>query len=87
MVFFSQEGVAEVFQSGCRHVGIGKFTAFEFAKEGARVVITYYNDKEAANKVAVRCKELGAKEVLVSNLNVMDDSSIKKSVDSFFIVI
>ncbi|MBR9690871.1 SDR family oxidoreductase [Candidatus Woesearchaeota archaeon] len=61
-------------------MGIGRQTAFLFAKEGAKVILTYHKDKKEAEDAAKKCKELGAKKVLVINLNVMDDASIKSCI-------
>lgn len=58
-------------------IGIGRETAYKFASGGARVIVTYYKDKIEAQKVGEKCQELGASEVLVLHLNVMDDQSIK----------
>lgn len=60
--------------------GIGRETAFKFAAEGAKLVITYRKDKKEAYDVAKMCKELGAADVLVLQLDVSDDKSIKKCV-------
>ncbi len=60
--------------------GIGRETAFKFAAEGAKLVITYRKDKKEAYDVAKMCKELGATDVLVLQLDVSDDKSIKKCV-------
>ena len=61
-------------------LGIGRETAFKFAKEGCKVVISYYKDKKEAEQVARKCLELGASDVLLIQLNVMDNSSIKNCV-------
>ena len=61
-------------------LGIGRETAFKFAKEGCKVVVTYFKDKKEGEKVAKKCIELGASEVIVLQLNVMDDKSIKDCV-------
>ncbi len=62
-------------------IGIGRATAFEFAKEGSKVVITYYKDKEEAEKNKTKCIQLGASDVIVLNLNLMDNSSIINTVE------
>ena len=59
-------------------LGIGAETAYKFAKEGCKIVITYYKDRNEGLNVAKKCKDLGASDVLVLRLNVMDDKSIKK---------
>jgi len=62
-------------------IGIGAETAYLFAKERCKVIITYYKDKEEADKVRLKCKGLGASEVLVLPLNIMDDKSISNCVE------
>jgi len=68
-------------------IGIGRETAYKFAEEGCKVVITYYKDKKEAEKAAKKCKELGAADVLVLQLDLMDNKSIahavKKTVSTF----
>ena len=60
-------------------IGIGKETALEFAKEGAKVVITYNNHKKEAEQVFKECKKLG--ECFLINLDVRDLASIKNCVE------
>ena len=68
-------------------LGIGKETAFKFAKEGCKIIITYYKDKTEGLEVSKKCLDLGASEVLVLQLNVMENESIKdcvkKVIDKF----
>ncbi len=61
-------------------VGIGRYTAYEFAKAGARLVITYYRDREEGEKTKLRCLELGAEDVSLLYLNLMDNGSIVRCV-------
>lgn len=61
-------------------IGIGAETAYQFSKEGSKVIITYYKDKKEAEKVAKKCKDLGAADILVLPFDVMDDASIKDCV-------
>lgn len=61
-------------------IGIGAATALKFSKEGCKVVVTYFKDKKEAEEVERKCKGLGADDVLVLPLNVMDDKSIKACV-------
>lgn len=61
-------------------IGIGRETAYQFAKAGWKIVITYYKDENEAKKTAEKCKEHGAREVLVVKLNVMDNNSILKAI-------
>ena len=62
-------------------IGIGRYTAYEFAKEGSKVIITYYKDKEEALKTYNTCLELGMPEGLVLYLNLKDNGSIVKCVN------
>ena len=61
-------------------IGIGRETAFKFAKEGCRLILTYYKDKSEGLAVAKKCMELGASEAVALQLNVMDDKSIRNCV-------
>lgn len=60
--------------------GIGEAIAYSFAKEKTRVVVTFNSDQEGAEKVAAKCKELGAADVLVLKLNISDNASIAEAV-------
>lgn len=61
--------------------GIGKETAFKFAKAGFNVVITYFKEKASAVEVSAKCLALGAPEVFVVKLDVTNVASIKKAVE------
>lgn len=65
-------------------MGIGKETAYKFAKEGARIAITYYENEKNAIKDALsvqkKCIKMGASEVVVFSLDLMDDQSIKSAI-------
>ncbi len=54
--------------------GIGEYIARAYAREGAKVIITYNKNKESAEKIA---KEIDAP--LCLHLDVKDSSSIKKA--------
>lgn len=69
-----------VFVTGSSH-GIGKEIVLAAATEKARVVVTYFKDRKAGQKVAKECKELGAADVLLLKLNVKSTASIKESVE------
>lgn len=61
--------------------GIGRETAFKFAAEKAKVVLTYYHDKAGGQEADKRCRELGASETLLVRLDLMDNKSILNAVD------
>jgi len=63
-------------------LGIGRETAFKFAEEGSKIIVTYYKDKKYAFDVAKKCMELGASDVLVLGLNLMDNKNIKDCVEN-----
>ncbi len=68
-----------VFVTGSTH-GIGKEIVLLFAHEGANVVVTYFKDKKAADKVLKECKELGSPNPILVKLNVKNTGSIKDAV-------
>jgi len=61
--------------------GIGRETAYEFAREKAKIIVTYSEDKIEAEKTYEKCLELGATEALIVELNVTDNSCIVNAVD------
>ena len=61
-------------------IGIGRETAFKFAKEGCRVIVTCHKDKKEGQETADKCLKLGASDVLLLHLNVMDNISIRNCV-------
>ena len=61
--------------------GIGRETAYEFAREKAKIIVTYCEDKIEAEKTYEKCLELGATEALIVELNVTDNSCIVNAVD------
>ncbi|MBI2656841.1 SDR family oxidoreductase [Candidatus Woesearchaeota archaeon] len=61
-------------------IGIGRETAYKFAKEECKLVITYFKDRAEGMDVSKKCLGLGASEVFVLQLNVMEDESIKDTV-------
>ncbi len=61
--------------------GIGRETAFKFASEKAKIVLTYCNDRPAGQNTEKRCRELGASETLLIKLDLKDNKSIVNAVD------
>lgn len=59
--------------------GIGRETAYRFAKEGAKVVLTYYRGKTRGESAERRCGKLGAADTLLLHLDVTDDKSIREA--------
>ncbi|HEX9859810.1 MAG TPA: SDR family oxidoreductase [Nitrospirota bacterium] len=56
--------------------GIGRETAYRFARAGAAVVLTYYKGKARGEAAQKKCQSLGAADTLLLHLDVMDDKSI-----------
>ncbi len=63
-------------------VGIGRYTAYRFSKEGARIIITYNMGEREAHETAIGCKKLGAGGVSVFHLDIRDNESIKNLVEN-----
>lgn len=61
--------------------GIGRETAFKFASERAKVVITYCSDVAGGRNTEKRCRELGAAETLLLRLDLRDNKSIAAACD------
>lgn len=61
--------------------GIGEATAREFARNGLSVWLTYANHRRAAEDVAQACRDLGAVDARVSQLDLGDPTSIQTLAD------
>lgn len=59
--------------------GIGQATAFRFAQAGYQIVITYNKNKTGAEQTQKKCLQLGAQNVSIFHLDLLDDSSIKNT--------
>jgi 3-hydroxy acid dehydrogenase/malonic semialdehyde reductase len=57
--------------------GIGRATAYRFAKAGARVIMTYNKGKARGETARKNCVKLGAADTLLIHLDVMDDKSVR----------
>ena len=76
----SNSKVKTVFITGSSS-GIGRATALQFAQTGNKIILTYHKDKKAGEEVAGKCMDLGAADVLLVNLDVTNDNSIKAGVE------
>lgn len=61
--------------------GIGRETAFKFASEKAKVILTYCNDRKGGQEAEKRCRELGAAETLLVRLDIRVSKSILNAAD------
>jgi 3-oxoacyl-[acyl-carrier protein] reductase len=61
--------------------GIGRQTAFKFAAERAKIILTYCSDKSGGFKTRKRCGELGAAETLLIKLDLRENRSIVNTMD------
>lgn len=59
--------------------GIGRETAYRFAKAGAKLVLTYYKGKMRGDAAERRCSRLGAIDTLLIHLDVMDNESVSEA--------
>ncbi|OGL90717.1 hypothetical protein A3J36_00940 [Candidatus Uhrbacteria bacterium RIFCSPLOWO2_02_FULL_54_37] len=60
--------------------GIGRAAALLFAARGSSLVITYCHDQEAGARVREECLQAGARDVMLLNLDLADDDSIRRAV-------
>ena len=57
-------------------MGIGRETAYKFAIDKAKVIVTYCKDKADGEKTYKTCRELGASDALLVKLDVKDNKNI-----------
>ncbi len=60
--------------------GIGKAMALAFAKEKAKVVVTYHTKEQEGEQVLAECKKLGASDTFLVQLDIKDTTSIQDCV-------
>ena len=60
--------------------GIGQAIACEFAREGARVVVCYYNEHDEAKKTVEVCAECGAHAMALCG-DIADEAFAKDAVE------
>lgn len=63
-------------------IGIGAETAKKFASEGCRLVVTFNKSKTKAQEVEKEFKNLGAMDVLLIQLDLTDDQSIRNVIST-----
>ena len=56
--------------------GIGRETAFRFAREGWRVILTYHQGRTRGERAEARCRALGAAATMLLHLDVCDPKAI-----------
>jgi glucose 1-dehydrogenase len=60
--------------------GIGQATAIEMAREGADIVVTYFEDRAGAEETARQVRELG-RRAIVEQLDTREEQSIERLFD------
>jgi glucose 1-dehydrogenase len=63
--------------------GIGKAIAIEFARQGAKVIVTYHSDDTGAEEVRREAAATGSEAILVK-LDVSDEKSVAGAFDEIF---
>ena len=61
--------------------GIGRSTAIEFAKEGAKIVVNYLKSEKEANSVVSEIKKLGSDAIAVK-CDVSDEKQVKQMLET-----
>ena len=57
--------------------GIGEQTGYLMAKDGANLILTYYENEQEGQAVKAKCLELGAKKVELHHLDLTNHQSIE----------
>ena len=60
--------------------GIGRSTARAFARERAKLAISYHSAQAEGEKTRDECQELGAADVLLLQLNAFETGSVEEAV-------
>src|SRR3989344_3330487 len=68
-----------VFITGCSS-GIGEQTAYQFARRGWKLAVSYHSNQDQGERVVRECLRLGAADVLLVKLELVSDSSIDDAV-------
>lgn len=61
--------------------GIGRAAAIAFGAEGARVAVTYHQNRQGADETAAKVRDAGG-QAIVTHYNLADPDSIRASVDA-----
>jgi NAD(P)-dependent dehydrogenase (short-subunit alcohol dehydrogenase family) len=59
--------------------GIGQATAYEFARAGFALIITYYENEDGAQETCKKCLSLGASGVSAFQIDIGNNDSIEKT--------
>jgi len=63
--------------------GIGEEIAYRFAREGYNLGLCYCKDKNGAEKIGKKCKDLGSGEIFFIELDLRKDESIREAIKKF----
>lgn len=62
--------------------GIGRAVAFEFARAGYSLAITYNKNKDGGQQTVNKCLKLGVQDIMLAHLDLNDDQSIKNCIEN-----